>query len=211
MAGTIEKIAIISNFFKSFNKNPEKEGYLVNFFLEELQNYTDDDVRRGVNMLITGGRHNYLPKSWELVQHIEANIEKRDPRPVPCFICASFGYVFGVIGIGDGERIRPMRINIGPVGGYKFQSVIMGRCNCINGQRLSSEMDQVEPLPDIVELAKSEDKTCVYIADRWADRLNGKSDPNPSQKLIAQVENIMKNNKGVKQYERSNTQDSLFG
>jgi hypothetical protein len=75
----------------------------------------------------------------------------------------------------------------------------MGRCNCINGQRLGGSMEQVEPLPDINAMAKSEGRDCVYITDRWASRLNGRPDPNPSPEIIKQVENLMKRSREEQQ------------
>tara|TARA_R110002020_G_scaffold438535_3_gene649003 strand:+ start:12111 stop:12797 length:687 start_codon:yes stop_codon:yes gene_type:complete len=192
MAGSIDKIELVQFFFKSFNKNPDKESYLVNFFLQELQNYTDREVDKGINSLITGGKHNYLPKAWELVQHIEADLEVSEPSAIPCFICGSHGYVFGVIGIGPGGKTRPMSINCKPVKGYHYQSTVMGRCNCLNGQRLSPLIKQVEPLADIVAVAKSEDYDCVYISDRWAGRLNGKPDTVPTPEVINTVNKLIK-------------------
>jgi hypothetical protein len=191
MAGTIQKIEIIKWFFRSFNKDPLKDDQLVHFFLEETAEFTDAEVQRGANMLISEGKHNYLPKSWELIQHIEADIQKVEPEAVPCFICASFGYVFGVVGVGPGRTIKPMTFKCQPVENYHFKSIIMGRCTCLNGQRLGGKMDQVEPLPDIVEASREEKRDCVYISDRWANRLNGIPDPNPSPALIEKVKQLM--------------------
>ena len=190
MAGTIQKIEIIKWFFRAFNKDPLKDDQLVHFFLEETAEFTDAEVQSGMNMLITEGKHNYLPKSWELVQHIEANIQKVEPKAVPCFICASFGYVFGVIGTGMGQPIKPMTFKCGPVENYHYKSIIMGRCTCLNGQRIGG-MEQVQPLPDIVDAAKSENRDCGNISDRWANRLNGHPDPNPSPEIIEKVKQLI--------------------
>ena len=219
MAGTVDKINLIHDFFKSFNKNPEKEGYLTAFFLEELQNYTDDEVKKGINMLIKSGNHNYLPKSWELIGHIESQITKVEPEAVPCFICDSFGFVYGVIGTAPGSQVIPKTFNCLPIPGYFYRSVVMGRCNCLNGGRLSGEMPQVEPLPDIVEVARAEEIDCVSATDRWADRLNGKPDAECSPEVLAKVKRLIKrsqeehNNKlkgVVNESERSNQTKIAF-
>ena len=137
--------------------------------MNELVEYTDDEVESGINMLINSGNYNYLPKSFELAKYCEANIQRVEPKAVPCFVCASFGYVYGVIGVGGREQIRPMTMKCKPVEGYHYHSIIMGRCSCLNGERLSSKMPVVKPLPDVNQMAKSEDRDCVYITDRWAD------------------------------------------
>jgi cell fate regulator YaaT (PSP1 superfamily) len=88
----------------------------------------------------------------------------------------------------------------------------LGRCTCLNGQRLGYKMEQVEPLPDIVSLAKSEDRDCVFVSDRWADRLNGIPDPKITPKIMKAVEQLINLNnnqtKGVNSNE--NRKITLF-
>ena len=38
---------------------------------------------------------------------------------------------------------------------------------------------------------KSEKLDCLYVSDRWASRLNGRPDPNPSPALIEKAKKIM--------------------
>ena len=193
MASALDRIRMITNFFQQFNKDPEKDSKLVNFFLSELQGYTDEDIQYGINLLINEGKHQYLPKVFELKKFIDARNPQEDPPRVPCFICVGFGWVMEVIGVGPGgHKIKPMTFKCKSVEGYRFLTWAGGRCNCVNGQRMGSKLDFIEPLSDIKEKARKDGTTCVWVADKWADELNGVEPRKPSKELIKKVEAIMK-------------------
>ena len=183
---------MINNFFQQFNKNPEKENWLVNFYLTELQEYTNSEIQQGISMLINSADKFGFPKDWELKRHIDALEQKQEPKAVPCFICGSFGWVMNVIGTKSGERIKPMTFKCKPVEGFHYQTMVDGRCKCINGERLGEGIEFGEPIPDVLAKAKVEKRDCVNVADKWAWELNGREPIVPSPQIIAQCKVFMK-------------------
>ena len=210
MVDAVERIHMMNNFFQQFNKNPDKDQQLVNFFLTELQEYSNREIQQGINMLIQSGSNSYLPKVWELKNHIDALTEKSEPKSVPCFICNSFGWVFNVIGHNMGQFIKPMSLKCKPVKGYEYKSTIAGRCKCLNGQRLGSGSPEVEPLADIKAQARKEEMDCVWVADRWADRLNGVPEVEPSPAIIESVYKLIKQNNNQGVIDDRKKQEGLF-
>ena len=187
----VERIHMINNFFQQFNKNPEKENWLVNFYLTELQEYSNREIQKGINSLIQSADKFGFPKVWELKRHIDALEQKQEPKSIPCFICGSIGWIMNVIGHNNGDRIKPMSFNCKPIEGYLYQTMVDGRCKCINGERLGERIDFGEPIPDVLEKAKKEEMDCVDVAGNWAWELNGNPPINPSPHIVAQCQKFI--------------------
>lgn len=187
------RVDAIRKLLINFKKYADQEGQLAEAYYTETLKVSVHSLERGVEHICNTEK--FLPTVQHLVNACKEYQPKTEFKSVPCFKCNSDGYIFEAKARrpdGSFQTITPEHV---PNKDFTYTSMIVGRCDCLNGERFRSRADVAQPLSFIMNKARREQTDCPFEAQELAKSMTykklGKTPPKINKQMQSLIEGII--------------------